>query len=847
MPTRGAEALVRRLRERMGAGKRRAKAQLSLWGAKTAKAAKAVAKHPATAAMKRKSLVRVTRLRQKSRLPAVERMGRFFYRFGMVVVILSLISSFATYFILTNLTPIRPTNEVVSLLLLVSIVLLLILLVLVAWQVAVLWRAHRNRQAGARLHVRIVTLFSLIATVPAVLLAIFASVHIDGILDKLFSNQIQTIINQSVRVAHSYLEDHRQGVKNDVLAIAKELDSAARLARKDPEQFRKLLNFQASLHGVSQAYLIDRRGRVLLASENRLNKPYFPPEDRDFAIADQGGVALASLLQGQKVVALKKLSNFKETYLYVLRSVNPVVLGHVKRAKAHVAQYQRLKGARGRVQVVLALMYVSIALSLLLSAVWLGLWFANRLVEPIRRLITASQKVSQGNFDVVVNVKERHGDIATLAETFTKMTSELKSQRNELVEANTQLDERRRFIEAVLYGVTAGVIGIDNDQRITLANRSTRKLLKLSEKQLLGAELKDVIPDFAPLLAKARAHPKGRAEGQISMILGTSERNFAVRVTRESSESQIDGYVITFDDITELVTAQRTSAWADVARRIAHEIKNPLTPIQLSAERIRRKYGKLIEADKETFEKLTETIIRHVGDIKRMVDEFSAFARMPKPEMQLHDVRNIVRDAVLLFQVSHPEIHFDVMLPDQPVMSLCDRRLITQAVTNLVKNASEAIEAAALQAGQDQTAGYQGRIIVRMTAEHDSYQIDVIDNGIGLPKESRNRLFEPYVTTREKGTGLGLAIVKKITEQHRGQITLRDISAAICKDIEQPPERGACVRMRLPVLTEAIAEEAENAENNGAGENEDDAASNSVNSAHDEQDSVLKKQPEIAE
>ncbi len=746
----------------------------------------------------------LSRLRSLGIRPGYRNSGHLFYKFGVVTVVLSLLTSFATYFILTNLTPIRPSNEVVALLLFLSIVCIIIMSLLVAWQIVDLWRARRREQAGARLHVRIVTLFSLIATVPAILLAIFASIHIDGSLDQLFSNRIQSIINQSVIVAKSYMAEHGQGLKNDVLAMKTELDSAARLARRNPRQFKKLLDFQASLRGVSQAYLIDAQGKVLASASNSLKKAYYPPVKEAFKVADKGGVVRLSLLKYNKVAALKKLDNFTDTYLYILRSISPTVIRHMQRAQANVRKYQQLKQARSGVQVALGLMYVTIALSLLLAAVWLGLWFANRLVAPIRTLIGAAQRVSQGDLDTSVNVRDRHGDLALLANTFNNMTAELKSQRDELVETNTTLDERRRFIEAVLYGVTAGVIGLDREGHITLANRSARALLGLQKGKTLGRDIAQVVPQFSELLEQARRHPRGRAEGEISMIVGKSERSFAVRVTQESSGDEVDGYVLTFDDITELVTAQRTSAWADVARRIAHEIKNPLTPIQLSAERLRRKYGRSIEEDRETFDKLTETIIRHVGDIKRMVDEFSSFARMPKPVMERHDLRQIIRDAVILFQVSHPEIKFDIKLPDAPAETLCDRRLITQAVTNLVKNASEAI--AAMGERADKEANYQGRIFVRLLATEEGFSIDVIDNGIGLPRENRNRLVEPYMTTREKGTGLGLAIVKKITEQHHGELRLEDASSANCPDFMNQIKHGACVRLSMPLRDEGAAE-----------------------------------------
>jgi two-component system nitrogen regulation sensor histidine kinase NtrY len=508
--------------------------------------------------------------------------------------------------------------------------------------------------------------------------------------------------------------------------------------------------------------------------------------------------------------------------------VNARVLQQLRATRASVAEYQLLEQRRAGVQVAFGLMYVAIALTLLLSAIWIGMWFANRLVEPIRELMGAAQEISHGNLGVEVGVDPAGGDLAVLGSTFNTMTSELKSQRDELIGANTALDERRRFMEAVLSGVTAGVVGVDSDGIITLVNRSAETLLGVKEASLVGKPLAKVVPEFGPVLKRAQKQGRRLVTDQIALRRAGSERNFAVRVTSEGTGQAAQGYVVTFDDMTELVSAQRSTAWADVARRIAHEIKNPLTPIQLSAERIRRKYGDSITKDREVFDQCTDTIIRQVSDIGRMVDEFSAFARMPKPQMEPHDVREIVREAVFLFQVSRPEIKFELDLPDKPVIALADRRLLTQAVTNLVKNASEAIDTAV--EGDPARAG-SGHIVAKVRTKGDRLQITVIDNGCGLPKENRERLVEPYMTTREKGTGLGLAIVQRITEQHGGTLTLADAPRRNGK-IE-----GASVRMDLPLGekdealagdTAPAASEPAQADTAEAAENEEEGVTHGV-------------------
>ncbi len=719
------------------------------------------------------------------------RSRRLPFTLGLITMVLSLCSGFATYAILTGLTPIVPTHLVVVGVLLINLVLVLAMLVIIAWQVGALWLARRRQVAGAQLHARVVSLFSVIAVVPAILLAVFASISLDRGLDHWFSVRTKSIIQNSIDVATAYLQEHGQVIRTDTLGMAKDIDEAVELVRSQPQGFGTFLSAQASIRALPMAYLIDGDGKVLATASSMAEFPYRAPPKEAMDLAKKGQVIVIAPGQTSLVGAIKSLDNFNDTYLYVIRPVNARVLQQLRATRANVAEYQLLEQRRAGVQVAFGLMYVAIALTLLLSAIWIGMWFANRLVAPIRQLMGAAQEISEGNLGVEVDVNPADGDLAVLGSTFNTMTSELKSQRDELVGANTKLDERRRFMEAVLSGVTAGVVGVDADSTIRLINRSAETLLGAKEASLTGKKLAEAVPEFGALLKRAQKQGRRLVTDQITLRRAGSERNFAVRVTSEGTGRHGQGHVVTFDDMTELVSAQRSTAWADVARRIAHEIKNPLTPIQLSAERIRRKYGDSITKDREVFEQCTDTIIRQVSDIGRMVDEFSAFARMPKPVMEQNDVRDIVREAVFLFQVSRPEIKFELDLPDKPVVTLSDRRLLTQAVTNLVKNASEAIDTAVETDPARAGAGY---VVTKVRAKGDRLQITVIDNGCGLPKEDRHRLVEPYMTTRVKGTGLGLAIVQRITEQHGGTLHLADA-----------PKRngklaGASVRMDLPII-----------------------------------------------
>ncbi len=713
---------------------------------------------------------------------------------GLSVVLLSLVSAFATYLILTGLTPIAPRGEVVFIVLFLNVVLIVAMIALLAWQVAGLARAWRERIAGARLHIRIVALFSIIAALPALLLAIGATVTFSRSLDSWFSTRTRAIVSSSRDVANAYLDEHGQVIRTDIVNMARDLDAAAASVGPDTSKLQRLVMVQAGLRDLPAAYVIEPDGRPILEATADNKLPYIAPPEAAIRQAEAGQVPLLMPSADRyRVGAVAKLEKYPGKLLYVSRGVSPTVIRHLQLTAQNVDEFNRLRKARGGLKVAHGLMYLMISMTALLAAIWVGLWFAGRFVAPIRRLIAAAQEISKGNLKIELPEKRGEGDLRRLSKTFNTMTRELKHQRDALVTANEQLLERRHFMEAVLSGVSAGVIGLDSQERITLVSRAASSLLGLSESDLVGKRLKEAIPLFGAVLAKTDEHTlKGRSLEEVTFTVGGEERTFAVMVTRERASGGDVGSVLTFDDVTDLVVAQRTAAWADVARRIAHEIKNPLTPIQLSAERLRKKYAASITKDRETFDRLTTTIERQVGDLKAMVDEFAEFARMPKPEMARHDLRHAVQEPVVLFREGHPEIEYDLKLPEKPILMSFDIRLMTRAVTNLVKNASEAVEAAKESDGK--ADGWKGRIETIVTPQSDRVTIEVIDNGVGLPKQNRNRLLEPYVTTKgHKGTGLGLAMVQKITEQHGGTLSLEDAPEA--------PGRthGALVRITLPL------------------------------------------------
>ena len=693
----------------------------------------------------------------------------------MGVGVLAVASGTVTYAILSGLTPYTPGRTGLVTLLLVNLGLGLTLAALIAWRLVRLWAERKSGRAGARLHVRLVSWFSTIAVVPAILVAIFAAVTLNLGLEAWFSARVKDALDNAVNVAQVYVKEHESGISNDVREIASSIE-------RDPQLFDENRHVNARLlfaklgtvtrnRGLQASYILDGKGNTLGSTKQQFLKDPKPPSPADFADARQN--ILIDTPENGTVTALVQMQSLNDAYLMVVRVVDPQVFGYYLRTRAAVSEYNRLNDNRTEVQLVFAALYAVVSLVILLAAIWSGLWAANRLARPISGLIDAAERVSEGDLSAQVDVEDDGDEIGRLGLAFNRMTGQLGAQRDDLVSANSQIDERRRFTETVLSGVSAGVIGISTDGNLTIVNRAAARLLNAAPEEMEGRHYSECVPELAALIRRALSEPVGRASGEVTIKRTGSPRALSVQVT---SERGAHGFVATFDDITDLVSAQRTAAWADVARRIAHEIKNPLTPIQLSAERLKRKYMDEISTDPDIFRQCIDTIVRQVGDIGRMVDEFSSFARMPAPVMRRENAQELLQQAVFLQRVGHPDIAFDTQAPREPVHFEGDGRLITQALTNVLKNAGEGI-AARLAVGSN-TAG---KIRVALETATNSKRgttlaFRVTDNGIGLPPEHRHRLTEPYVTTRAKGTGLGLAIVRKIMEDHGGEITLGDAS-----------------------------------------------------------------------
>ena len=692
---------------------------------------------------------------------------------AVALAVAAVAAGMATFGAMTDNFPVVVDTWDILLLLNLDLVLLLALGALIGRHLVYVWVASKRGAAGARLHARLVGLFSLLAVTPTIIIAVFSVIMFDFGLQGWFSKRVRTAVSESVAVAEAYLAEHQQVIKADILAMAQDLNRQGPALRFNAARFNQLVETQTVLRALTEAVVFDGSGRLLArAGLGRLLS--FQPQIPEWAVdrARAGKVVILTAGTDDRVHALVELDSFNDIFLYVGRPVDQRVLAHMDRSRGAAKLYEEMEGQRSDLQIRFAMIFVVVALLLLLAAIWVGLAVANSLSRPIGNLIFAAEKVGAGDLSARVDQGLGRDEISSLLRAFNSMTQKLENQQHQLLDANEQLDNRRRFIEAVLSGVTAGVIGLDRDGCITLPNRSACELLQSNTEELSGKALVEVMPEVAPLMEKARRRPRHICEAQIvrNEPDGTV-RSLFMRILAEADEAGVIGFVVTLDEITELLAAQRKAAWADVARRIAHEIKNPLTPIQLSAERLKRRYLSQIDSDQETFEACTDTIIRQVGEIGRMVDEFSSFARMPEPSLSDHDLGEIIRQTVFLQKNATPQINFICDLPEGEVMQSCDSRQIARVVLNLLQNAADAIE------GRDKKANGElppGEIRISLAESPGGPRISVEDNGCGLPKKQRNRLTEPYVTTRAGGTGLGLAIVRKIMEDHDGKVSLKD-------------------------------------------------------------------------
>ena len=715
---------------------------------------------PRVASRTRNSWVmRLSRLRRQRRVRTSMTLG---------LVVLGPLLALATYLALGPLD--KGSTNALRLILLLDLVYILSVAALVLAQVARLILARRAKSAGSRLHLRLTGVFALMALIPTVSVAVFAVLTINVGIEGWFSERVRVVVGNSLLAAEAYANEERQALSDDAVSLARSIDRARRggIELSDSELLGE--GQRQIQRGLREAYMIDATGDIRARGDRSYLFNFDAPTAAQIVAAGSTNVELVEDWENNEFRALVRLNSFVDRFLYVSREVDGEILSLLDETQETVRLYQQLESERGRMLFEFGLLYLAFAVIIILAAVWLGLWFAERLSGPIGRLTGAAQRVGDGDLDIQVREDDGDDEIAELGRYFNQMTKQLKGQRNTLLDNTRQIERRRRLFDSVLSSVTSGVVGLDPEGRVTFVNRSAMRLLDWAEDQQSLA-LTVAVPEFGPLYEALTANGTETTQQEIKVSRQGRMENLLVRMaTRRTDDGRLEGYVVAFDDVTDLVSAQRMAAWGDVARRIAHEIKNPLTPIQLSAERIKRKFAPKLGEDADSLEQLTGVIIRQTGDLRRIVDEFSKCARMPEPERTAQDLSQLVRDAVLLQKTGRPDIKLISDVPRAELPALIDGTMITQSLTNLIKNAGEAIDTLKENGAPDTLIP---QVHVHLRSDGTSAHITIADNGVGLP-EDRARLFEPYVTTRSEGTGLGLPIVKKIIEEHGGSLSLTD-------------------------------------------------------------------------
>ena len=694
-----------------------------------------------------------------------------FPRIIAVVVSLAVLGSITiSYHVMTkNAGPLGPDPSVMFGVIIGNLVVLLCITALIVWRAYGFWKALKRNATSTRMQKRIIAMFSIVTIVPTLFVAGFATVFFNYGIKGWFDERVDTALNESVAVAEAYLQEHKETIRSDILAVAGDISRDSAFLVSNPVAMRQTLNSEANRRGLTDVVVISR-GRVIARNDLSFALMFERLPQQVFEQAESGNIVIFTD-DTEKIQALIQLDSVSQTYLLIGRLIDGSVINHTVLAQGAVNQYRTLQKNIGTVQLQFSIIFVIIAVMLLLAAIWYGMYVAVRLLVPISELITASEKVRSGDYSArVLETGPDNDEITTLSKTFNRMTSQIDRQRGELMDANSQLDERRRFIEAVFQGVSSGVVALDSQRRITLFNPSATQLLLIDdEEDLLFQPVSALFEDIDEMLDRVEKAPDRLVQKNMQYQLADRTLTLLLRIAVERYDDTIEGYIVTFDDMTELVSAQRSAAWADVARRIAHEIKNPLTPITLSTERLRRKFSKQIEEDKEGYLRYVETIQRHVGDIARMVEEFVSFARMPKPEFQIHVFSKLVREIVFSEKTVNKNVTYKLDMPDDAVELRCDSGMVGQMLTNLLKNAAEWIGHK-----QEEEPDFKGKIHLILAQTDGETTLTIEDNGLGFPEDKIATLTEPYVTLRAKGTGLGLAIVKKCMEEHGGSLTLEN-------------------------------------------------------------------------
>ena len=668
-------------------------------------------------------------------------------------------------------------SNVLRFILLIDGIYLLVVIAIVGYSVMRMFAARRAKSAGSRLHMRLSRVFAIVALIPTVLVAVFAVVTLSIGVEGWFSKNVQNVVSSSLSAANAYKNEQSNDLKIDLKFMAIRLNEY-----KDTNSFvsdsdlrLQLISYQNLIQrGLKEAYIIDENANLRSRGELSYLFGYEEPNQEAMDSAKTGDLFIIEDWPNNEFRGLIKLESFADKYLYISRVVDGNILNLLDKTMESAITYNTMEAQREKILWSYGLLYFGFATFVILSSILLGMLFAERLSRPVGRLAGAAQRLGAGDFDVQVIEEKGDDEIAMLSRVFNHMTKQVKRQRDDLITANDYTERRRRLFDSVLSGVTAGVIGLSSDGNVGFINLAAEKLLNLNAENHEGKSIKLAVPEFVDLFLLIQKNENKTQQQEIKLTRAGATEILLVRVSARISEDLlVEGYVITFDDVTDLVSAQRLAAWGDVAQRIAHEIKNPLTPIQLSAERLKRKYSPMVGAEEDNLSQYCDVIIRQTNDLRRIVDEFSKFARMPEPIKRSVNITKLLKDVILLFEISSPAIKIKLNNPHGDINVNVDETMINQAFTNLIKNAGEAIES---KAKLNSTNKFDPEIRIFIKKNVNNLEIIIEDNGIGLPTQERSRLFEPYVTNRENGTGLGLSIVKKIIEEHNGSLELLDAS-----------------------------------------------------------------------
>ena len=668
-------------------------------------------------------------------------------------------------------------SNVLRFILLIDGIYLLVVIAIVGYSVMRMFAARRAKSAGSRLHMRLSRVFAIVALIPTVLVAVFAVVTLSIGVEGWFSKNVQNVVSSSLSAAKAYKNEQSNDLKVDLKFMAIRLNEY-----KDTNSFvsdsdlrLQLISYQNLIQrGLKEAYIIDGNANLRSRGELSYLFGYEEPNQEAMDSAKTGDLFIIEDWPNNEFRGLIKLESFADKYLYISRVVDGNILNLLDKTMESAITYNTMEAQREKILWSYGLLYFGFATFVILSSILLGMLFAERLSRPVGRLAGAAQRLGAGDFDVQVIEEKGDDEIAMLSRVFNHMTKQVKRQRDDLITANDYTERRRRLFDSVLSGVTAGVIGLSSDGNVGFINLAAEKLLNLNAENHEGKSIKLAVPEFVDLFLLIQKNENKTQQQEIKLTRAGATEILLVRVSARISEDLlVEGYVITFDDVTDLVSAQRLAAWGDVARRIAHEIKNPLTPIQLSAERLKRKYSPMVGAEEDNLSQYCDVIIRQTNDLRRIVDEFSKFARMPEPIKRSVNITKLLKDVILLFEISSPAIKIKLKNPHGDINVNVDETMINQAFTNLIKNAGEAIES---KTKLNSTNKFDPEIRIFIKKDVNNLEIIIEDNGIGLPTQERSRLFEPYVTNRENGTGLGLSIVKKIIEEHNGSLELLDAS-----------------------------------------------------------------------